>query len=127
VHITDGSKIRARMGVDHVTRFARGSSQRRGCTRGARDRELVSEKGGRVAHRPPLRTFDADKHRKYPLAAWLPDLLGRAERSSSKAASRRAEGAGLDGQGRGPSYHLPAAPAFPMRRTPPKGCTCAQV
>jgi hypothetical protein len=39
------------------------------------------------------------KHRKCPFAAWLPNLLGRAERSSPKAASRRAEGAGLDGQG----------------------------
>ena len=58
------------------------------------------------------RTFDADKHRKCPLAAWLPNLLGRAERSSPKAALRRAEGAGLDGQGGGPSYHLFAAP-FP--------------
>lgn len=44
-------------------------------------------------------TFDADRHRKYPLAAWLPNLLGPAERSSPKAASRRAKGAGLDGEG----------------------------
>ena len=33
------------------------------------------------------------------LAAWLPDLLGRTKRSTPKAAPRRAEGAGLDGEG----------------------------
>jgi hypothetical protein len=49
-------------------------------------------------------TFDAGKHRKNSLAAWLPDLLGRAAQSSPEAAPRRAKGAGLYGDGRGPSY-----------------------
>ena len=44
-------------------------------------------------------TFDAGKHRKNSLTAWLPDLLGRAAQSSPKAASRRAKGAGLYGEG----------------------------
>ncbi|MFZ0457467.1 MAG: hypothetical protein WAM17_03330, partial [Rhodoplanes sp.] len=44
-------------------------------------------------------TFDAGKHRKNSLAAWLPDLLGRAAQSIREAASRRANGAGLDGEG----------------------------
>jgi hypothetical protein len=35
----------------------------------------------------------------YPFAAWMPPQLGRAARSSSEAAQRRAEGAGLDGKG----------------------------
>jgi hypothetical protein len=43
--------------------------------------------------------FDAGKHRKNSLAAWLPDLLGRVARSSPEAAPRRANGAGLDGEG----------------------------
>lgn len=38
-------------------------------------------------------------HRKNSLAAWLPDLLGRAAQSSPEAASRRAKGAGLYGNG----------------------------
>jgi len=46
-----------------------------------------------------IRTFGADNERKCALAAQMPDLLGRAERSSPKAASRRAKGAGLDGEG----------------------------
>ena len=54
-----------------------------------------------------------NKHRKYPFAAWLPDLLGRAERSSPKAAPRRAEGAGLDGQGAVRAIVCP-----PQKRTP---------
>jgi hypothetical protein len=43
--------------------------------------------------------FDADNHRKCPLAAWLPDLLGRAAQSSHEAAPQRAKGAGLYGEG----------------------------
>ena len=34
-----------------------------------------------------------------PSLAWQPTLLGRTERSSPKAAQRRAAGAGLDGEG----------------------------
>jgi hypothetical protein len=48
--------------------------------------------------------FDAGKHRKNSLAAWLPDLLGRAARSSPEAAPQRAEGVGLDGKQHAPSY-----------------------
>jgi hypothetical protein len=38
-------------------------------------------------------------HRKNSLAAWLPDLLGRAAQSSPEAAPRRAQGAGRYGEG----------------------------
>ena len=65
--------------------------------------------GHRVIGTPPLRgdhfsirdsgIFDAGKHRKNSLTAWLPDLLGRAAQSSPEAAPRRAEGAGLYGNG----------------------------
>ena len=48
---------------------------------------------------PQKHTFDAGKHRKNSLAAWLPDLLGRAAQSSPEAAPRRAKGAGLYGDG----------------------------
>jgi hypothetical protein len=75
---------------------------------------------------PRSRTFDAGKHRKCPLAARLPNLLGCAKRSSPKAASRRAEGAGLDGQGADRAIIYPPRP-FPMRRTPAQGRTCTQV
>jgi hypothetical protein len=34
-----------------------------------------------------------------PSLSWQPALLGRTERSSPKAAQRRAAGAGLDGEG----------------------------
>jgi len=37
--------------------------------------------------------------RKGALASRVPDMLGHAERSSPTAASRRAEGAGRDGEG----------------------------
>ena len=48
---------------------------------------------------PQQHTCDAGQHRKNSLAAWLPDLLGRAAQSSLEAAPRRANGAGLDGRG----------------------------
>jgi hypothetical protein len=55
-----------------------------------------------------IRIFDADNERECALAARMSDLLGRAERSSPKAASRRAEGAGLDGEGADRAIiHLP--------------------
>ena len=44
--------------------------------------------------RPPLGVagshFDGGKHRKNSLAAWLPDLLGRAARSKSRSRHRGA-------------------------------------
>ena len=48
---------------------------------------------------PDMSNFHASKHRKNSLAAWLPDLLGRAAQSSPEAAPRRAKGAGLYGEG----------------------------
>jgi hypothetical protein len=73
------------------------------------------------------RTFDAGQHRKNSLAAWLPDLLGRAAQSSPEAAPRRAKGAGLYGDGADratlqppplpikSSSHFPDAPTHAQR------------
>jgi hypothetical protein len=60
---------------------------------------LDSSSAQTVAQDPQKHTFDAGKHRKNSLAAWLPDLLGRAAQSSPEAAPRRAKGAGLYGDG----------------------------
>ena len=52
--------------------------------------------GGEILARaiPQQHTFDAGKHRKYPLAAWLPDLLGRAARSMSRSRTAARQGRG---------------------------------
>jgi hypothetical protein len=42
---------------------------------------------------------DANEHHNGAFAARLPDVLGRAERSSPNATQRRAKGAGLDSEG----------------------------
>jgi len=55
------------------------------------------------------RTFDADKHRKCPLAAWLPDLLGHAERSKSQSRFAARRRRGTLRPRRGPSYPPSAA------------------
>jgi hypothetical protein len=55
-------------------------------------------------------TSDAGKHRKNSLAAWLPDLLGRAAQSTPEAAPR----GGKVRRRRGPSYLHPV----PSRLTP---------
>lgn len=56
----------------------------------------------RTQEKPPVYNalcFDADKHRKCPLAAWQPICSAAARSQSPKAAPRRAKGAGLDGEG----------------------------
>ena len=66
-----------------------------------------------------MSNFDVGKHRKNSLAAWLPDLLGRAAQSSPEAAPRRAIGAGLYGEGanRATLYPPPMIAAFPNTLT----------